>query len=89
MNDTDSLRLELEAERHNHRKDNEHFMSEIVRLRAHAEEANGAAAILRGVLARRDKEIERLRAALQHIANLPGWAGRHRDLACRALEEKT
>jgi chromosome segregation ATPase len=29
-----SLRLELEAERHNHSKDNEHFMAEIERLRA-------------------------------------------------------
>jgi hypothetical protein len=32
--DIDSLRLELEAERHNHRKDNEHFMAEIEWLRA-------------------------------------------------------
>lgn len=34
MDTVDSIRLELEAERHNHRKDNEHFMAEIERLRA-------------------------------------------------------
>jgi hypothetical protein len=30
----DSLHLELGAERHNHRKDNEHFVAEIERLKS-------------------------------------------------------
>jgi predicted nucleic acid-binding Zn-ribbon protein len=62
MSDIDSLRLELEAERHNHRKDNEHFMAEIERLRTDY-------SILKQDYDGQRTELEQLQMALSDLVN--------------------